>query len=433
MLGPHEVVTIGLSHHTAPVSLRERLAMPSDAVGRHLLRLREDKVAQEGFILSTCNRVEIYALVDGADMGQRLSRYIAGAHGLTWRELDPHLYRYQGADAVAHLFRVASSLDSLVVGEPQILGQVKDAFRLAAEQRAVGRFLGPLMRRTLTVAKRVRTETRIGRESVSVGSAGVELAQQVFGELAGRRVLLVGAGEMGRLVAQSMLGQGVAEIIVANRTYQNAVTLAELFGGTAVHLDQLTRYLEQVDIVVTSTGATSYLLTRAMMAPILRARRYRPLFLVDLSVPRNIEPSVHDLEGAYLFNVDDLTEVAQRGLLRRREEASRAEAIVQHEASRCYRSLGARSADPVIAAMTRRAEDARRRELDRSEAILRTMPAKERQVVEAMSKAMFKRFLHDAIAQAHQLGERGDEDGLKLLGEIFGASHPTSEEDDDAR
>lgn len=426
MLGSRELVTIGLSHRTAPVELRERLAIPAERVGEHLDALKASGLSQESVILSTCNRVELYALVESDDLGQGAAGYLARAHGVPMRQLDPHLYRFVGIDAVSHLFRVSCALDSLVVGEPQILGQVKEAFRVAAAHRAVGRYLSPLMRRALSVAKRVRTETRIGRESVSVGSAGVELAQQVFGRLDGLRALLIGAGEMGRLVAQAMLAHGVGELVVANRTYSKAVELAQLFGASAVHLDQLERYLGQVDIVVASTGAQHHLLTRAGMLPVMRARRYRPLFLIDLSVPRNIAPDVHELEGAFLFNIDDLTAVAESGMARRKDEASRAESIVRHEADRCYRSLGARSADPVIASLTQRAEQARLAELERSAVVLGGLDERQRAVIDAMSRAMFKRFLHNAIGHAREMAEEGDDEGLRVLGDAFGV--PPDEE-----
>ncbi|MCB9745233.1 MAG: glutamyl-tRNA reductase [Alphaproteobacteria bacterium] len=422
MLGGSELVTVGLNHRTAPVEVRERLAIPSERVGEHLSALLQDQLSQEGLILSTCNRVEVYGVVEPQDLGVGISRYLARAHGLPPRQLEPHLYRYHGTEAVSHLFRVACSLDSLVVGEPQILGQVKDAFRVAAEHRAVGRYLGPLLRRTLSVAKRIRTETRIGQEAVSVGSAGVELARQVFGRLERRRALLLGAGEMGRLVATSMLGHGVEELVVANRTYERAVELSRVFGATAVHLDQVESYLGRVDIVIAATGSQRFLISRESMAPVMRARRYKPLFMVDLSVPRNIDPRVHELEGAYLFNVDDLTEVAQRGLKRRQEEANRAEGIVLQEALRAYKSLGARSADPVIASIVAKAEGARRQELERSAALLGALDPAQREVVDAMTKAMFKRFLHDALLSARRLGAEGDDEGLRILGEAFGVS-----------
>lgn len=420
MIGEQEVVVIGLSHRTAPVELREKFAIPSEALQETFGALVERNVSNETVILSTCNRVEIYAMVPASDGGRGILEYLASSRGVRLRSLKKKSYRHEGRDAVEHIFRVASSLDSMVVGEPQILGQFKDAFAAADEHRAVGRVLRRLMRRTVSVAKRIRTETRIGREPVSMGRAGVELARQVFGDLEGRVALMIGAGEMGRLVATSLMAHGVDELVIANRTYSRAVELASQFSGTAVHMDQLERYLERVDIALASTGASRYLIDRAMLSPVMRARRFRPLFCVDLSVPRNISPDVNALEGVYAFNVDDLAEVARRGAAKRQAEATRAEAIVQSEAERCYRSLGARSADPIIAGMTQRAEAVRQVELNRSRAVLEAMDPKQREVVEAMTRAMFKRYLHNAIQEARRLGEIGDTDGLENLNRAIG-------------
>ncbi len=419
MIGDQELVSVGLNHRTAPVAIRELLAVPQQELPRHLLGLRGHGVTSESVILSTCNRVEVYAVVPAGDGGAGITRYLASEHGIKHRELERHIYRYAGCEAVGHLFRVASSLDSMVVGEPQILGQVKDAFKAAREHGSLGRVMHPLMRRTMTVAKRVRTQTAVGQSSVSVGTAGVDLARQVFGNLERRRALLLGAGEMGRLVARSLLAHGVEELVVANRTYANAVELSRHFGGSAVHMDQLDSYLGQVDIAVVSTGAQHHLLTRARMAPIMRGRRYRPLFLVDLSVPRNVAPDVHEIEGAYVFNVDDLSAVAQAGLKKRKREATVAEAIVREEAERCYESLGARAADPVIATITRRAEIARLAELQRSRKTLEQLTPEQRQVVEAMTRSMMKRSLHNVLRQARSLAATGDEEGLRQLGEAF--------------
>ncbi len=420
MIGDLEVVTIGLSHRTAPVELREKFAVASDELAATFEALRESRITEEMVILSTCNRVEFYALVRADDGGQGIMDYLASTRGVRTRKLRKHSYQFQGEDAVKHIFRVAASLDSMVVGEPQILGQFKDAFAAADQHRAVGGVLRRLMRRTLTVAKRIRTETRIGQTPVSMGRAGVELARQVFGDLDGRAALMIGAGEMGRLVATSLMAHGVDELVVANRTYSKAVELAERFSGTAVRMDQVQRYLERVDIVLASTGAARYLVDRAMLAPVMRTRRFRPLFCVDLAVPRNIAPDVNALEGVYAFNVDDLAEVARRGAERRRAEASRAAAIIEREAERCYRSLGARSADPVIAGMTRRAEEVRQIELERSRATLEALDPKHREVVEAMTRSMFKRYLHNAILEARRLGEQGDSDGLEVIARGLG-------------
>lgn len=424
MIGEHELVSVGLSHRTAPVHVREQLAIPADRVAAHLQGLREHG-SQEALILSTCNRVEVYAVVDPGQGHHGVLRYLARAHGVRERSLERHTYRFQGSGAVAHLFRVASSLDSLVLGEPQILGQVKTAFAIAAEHHAVGRVMQPLLRRTLHVAKKVRTETRIGRASVSVGSAGVDLAKRFFGSLDKRRVLMVGAGEMGRLVGQALFAQGAAELVITNRSYPRAATLAQDLGATAVHMEQLDDYLERVDIVVVSTGSQDHLITRAQMAPIQRARRYRPLLLVDLSVPRNVAPDVHELEGAFLYNIDDLQQLSQGNLERRQQAATRAEALVAEEAERCYRSLGARTADPVIARVTAAAERARQLELERSHHLMEALDPDQRRVVDAMTRAMFKRFLHNGLAKAKDLAERGDTQGLQVLDDAFGQGDDT--------
>ena len=242
MIGQLELVSVGLNHHTAPLDLRERLSISPERLGEHFSGLRETAGTVESLILSTCNRVEVYALVPSAH-DQGIGHYLARAHGLRLSALERHLYTRQGSQAVGHLFRVASSLDSLVLGEPQILGQVKQAFAQASAHGALGRVMQPLLRRTLSVAKRVRSETRIGRDSVSVGSAGVELARSLFGDLSERRVVLIGAGEMGRLVCQSLLSKGVEELLVSTRTYTNAVSLAQDFGATAIPIEQLDSYL----------------------------------------------------------------------------------------------------------------------------------------------------------------------------------------------
>jgi len=415
VIGGQELVAVGLNHRTAPVEMRERFAVVADDLPGFYAALREGGRSEELVVLSTCNRVELYALVPEGDEGAGLVNHLARSRGVRARKLRRHVYRHRGEEAVRHIFRVACSLDSMVLGEPQILGQMKAAIETAGELDAVGRILGRLMRRAVTVAKRVRTETRIGREPVSMGAAGVELARQVFGSLEGRVAMLIGAGEMGRLVARALLSRGVDEVVVANRTFSRGVALADEFAGTAVRIEQMPRYLEQVDIVLASTDAGRYLLDRASMGPVMRARRFRPLFCVDLSVPRNIDPAVNELEGAFVFNVDDLAQVTRRGEAARKAEASRAEAIVREEAVRCYRSLGARAIDPVIAGMTRRAESIRQIEIRRSRATLDALDPKARGVVEAMTRAMFKRHLHRAIQTARRLGEEGDAEGLAVL------------------
>ena len=418
----HEVVLVGVNHRTAPMDLRERLAMPAERLQERLQSLRTERGLEEAVILSTCNRVEIYAFAPRETGSRDIVSWLAGTHGLQTMDLERHSMALQGEPAVAHLFRVASSMDSMVVGEPQILGQLKMAFQAALDGRAIGQPLQRLMHGAIRVAKRVRTETRIGREPVSVGQAGTELARQVFGSLEGRTAMLIGAGDVARLVARSMVGHGIQELVVVNRTYSRAAELATEFDGTAAHMEQLQRYLEKVDVVIASTGSTSHIITRNDLARIMRSRRFRPLFCIDLSVPRNIDPAVNKLDGCFVFNVDDLTDVARQGLERRQEEAQAAEAIVLEEAGRCYRSLGTLRAESVISAMTRKAEVARQLELDRSAGMLATMDVEQRRVVDAMTRSMFKRFLHDTIQATREVAASGDDAALRLLEEAFTTS-----------
>ncbi|MEE2749873.1 MAG: glutamyl-tRNA reductase [Myxococcota bacterium] len=419
MIRQGEIVAVGLNHHTAPVEFRERLAMDSLQLPVHLSALLDQGLAEESVILSTCNRVEVYALVRDSDPGRGIVSYMAGLQGVNDKKSRSHFFCHEGEAAVAHLFRVASSLDSLVLGEPQILGQLKGAYFAAQEAQAVGLVLRRLMRQAISVGKRVRTVTRIGQEPVSVGTAGVALARQVFGNLDGRTALVVGAGEISELVSKALIGAGVEELVVANRTFENAQALAARVGGIAVPYEQLSRYLAQVDVAIASTASQRPILTRKELQPVIRARRYKPLFLLDLSVPRNIAADVNDLEGAFVFNIDDLGEVASRGRQRREAEAVEAENLVVCEAERTYRGLGQLSAAPVISSMTQRAEAVRQMEMDRSRMVLETLDSEQRAAVEAMTRSMFKRFLHDPILHARNLAESGDGQSLDLLGDAF--------------
>ena len=414
-----QLVAIGLNHQSAPVEVRERLAMPKELIGAHLKTLIQNGHAEESVILSTCNRVEIYALVEKTEGGRGIRSYLTGEHDQA-SAIAKHLYHLEGEEAVRHLFRVASSLDSLVVGEPQILGQLKEAYDSALNHRSAGRVLGRVVRRAISVGKKVRTETAIGSSTVSVGTAGVDLAEQVLGNLEGRTGLIVGAGDLAELVAVSMKNHGLSEIIVVNRTLSRAEELAQKVGGVAVPYEALASQLDRVDVAVTSTASQRPILTPDILAPVMRRRRFRPLFLLDLSVPRNIAEEVNGLEGAYVFNIDDLQEVAKRGQQRRQEEALIAEALVRGEAERCYQSLDALNAGPLISAMTQRADEILSRERQRSHKMLSTLSEEQRLGVEAMNRAMVKRLLHDPIALARHLAEEGRSEEMELLGEAFG-------------
>ncbi len=415
------LVAVGLSHHTAPVDVRERLAVAPQLVPGLLDQLRADRMGEEAVLISTCNRVELYAVPSEHVGAEEVARWLLEQRGLRNRTLDGHLYRLQDGAALQHLFRVASSLDSMVVGEPQILGQVKDAYRVAVEGQAAGPLMHRLMDRALHVAKKVRTETGIGREAVSVGRAGVELARQVLGSLKGRSALLIGAGAHGKLVARSMLGFGLGELVVANRTFERAARLAQDLEASAIHLDEITRYLPRVDVVMASTGAGRVLIDHAMMAPVVRQRRYRPLVLIDLSVPRNIDPAVNSLEGAYRFDVDDLREIADQGMEKRLVAAEAAERIVEEETATAWKDLLVASIQQDIGAVVKRAESVRLSELARVEAILDGLDPKERKAVEAMTRAIVKKLLHAPLSSARALAAEGESAEVARLLAALGA------------
>lgn len=423
------LVAVGVSHHTAPVEVRERLAVSPALVPGLLDDLRQDEVGREGVLISTCNRVELYAVPGDGVGAEELGRWLLDRQGLRSRRMEEHLYRYQQRDALRHLFRVASSLDSMVVGEPQILGQVKDAYRVAIAGKAAGGTMHRVMDRALNVAKKVRTETGIGREAVSVGRAGVELARQVLGTLKGRSALLIGAGAHGKLVAKSMLSHSLEELVVANRTFERAAGLARELQASATHLDDIDRFLDRVDVVVTSTGAGRVLIDREMLGPVVRRRRYRPLVMIDLSVPRNIGTGVNDLEGIFRFDVDDLQEIADQGRQRRVVAAEAAERMVDAETESAWRDLLAETIHADIGDVVRRAEAIRAAELARVANSLEGLGDRERRAVEAMTRAIVKKVLHPPLSHARTLAAAGERRAVQDLLQALGSLPPEEESD----
>lgn len=403
------IVVVGISHHTAPVEVRERFALAPEAVRRHLDRLRTEGFAEEALIVSTCNRVELYAIP--TDTPEKLVRgWLDKGHG----DVERFVARRSGRDAVRHLFRVASSLDSLVLGEPQILGQVKDAVRVAEEAHSLGRVLGPLVRKALQVAKRVRTETEIGKFRVGVGNAGVDLASQVFGDLAGREVLLLGTGEMGRQVAKALVAEG-AKLRVSSRTFENAAEVATDHGGVAIPWERFPAALATVDIVITAVGAPEPVVTQAMVGEAVRARRYAPLFIVDLAVPRNVESAASKFADVYLFNVDDLERVLDDGLQKRNAAGSEASRMVEAETDAFVSGLGEIEAGPLLGHVARRAEHLRQAEIARSAKLVDGLDEAQKQQLDAMTKALVKRMLDGTLRRLRERAAAGDEEAVKLL------------------
>ncbi len=408
----------GLNHKTAPVEVRELAAVSDAALPERLRALRQMPGVHEGLILSTCNRVELaLALEDSRDPSDITPCLfgIDGRHG----DLHSHLYTHQGADAVRHLFRVASSLDSLVVGEPQILGQLKDAYSRAKELNALGPFLDPILTRAFSVAKRVRSETDIGESAVSVSYAAVELAREIFGDLKGKKVLLLGAGKMSALTAKHLRRSGTAEIYVANRTPGRAFALASEFGGSVVDWMSLEKSLPAMDIVIASTGANNFVIGETLMRQVIAARRQRPMFLIDIAVPRNIEPSVNGIDNVFLYDIDDLQQVVDRNLVARQSAAKDAQRIVEEEVEKLDLRLKGRSAAPWIVAFQGRLEEYRAFEVERQRAKLGVLTLQQEEALEAITRGLVNKVAHGVIAELRRSAAAEDDAALEQIKRIF--------------
>src|SRR5690349_10674319 len=362
------LLLVGISHRMAPVEIRERVDFQSRGIDRALAAVAARGVAREAVVLSTCNRSEIYAAVDDVDTGHAdLVAFLSAFHKIDHDTLAPHVHTASDLEAARHLFRVAAGLDSLVVGEPQILGQVKEAHAAASELHAVGPTLNRLFHSSFAVGKRVRTETQLGAGAVSVSYAAVALARKIFGDLKDRAVLVVGAGEIGKLTAMHLKSQGVLHVTIVSRTMAHAARTAQIIGGSAAPWEELDTALESSDIVVTATGAAAPILSKAHVEALMRHRRDRPLFIVDIAVPRDVEPAAGEIEQVFLYNIDDLQATVRENLARRGSEVERAEAIVVEETEKFAAWLRARGAIPTVVALRQHFETIRRAELERLE------------------------------------------------------------------
>jgi glutamyl-tRNA reductase len=386
---------IGVNHKTAPVEVRERLAIPDRKLPEALQLLLRVPGVGEGLILSTCNRVEILArTVNGStDLRQFLANYFK----VEVASYQPHLYEYRQNDAVRHVFRVASSLDSMVVGEPQILGQVKEAYATARAAGAIQSHLDLLLTRAFAVAKRVRTETGVGSSSVSVASVAVELAGKIFGSLQGKQVCLVGAGKMSELAARHLLAKGAGPVFVANRTFDRAQALAQKFAGQAVRFDQLYEHCEHADIVITSTGSPVAIFRREHGEMFLAKRRNRPMFFIDIAVPRDIDPEMNKLDGIFVYDIDDLQDAVSSHVEDRRKEAAHAEAIIDAEVERFQARLQSLHVVPTIVSLQDQFETIRQAELDRIRGRLGKLTPEQEMAVEALSRGIVNKILHTPI------------------------------------
>jgi len=422
---PGTLFVAGMNHRTAPIALREQLALEEEKIREILADLAGRGLLEEIMILSTCNRVEVYgvAAVPGEARSLAFGR-LASQRGLAWRDLEPLIYTLTGEEAALHAFRVAASLDSMVLGEPQILGQVKDAFALAQSVGTAGLVLHALMSQAFSAAKRVRSETEVGRLAVSISHAAVELARKIFEGLEGRSVLLVGAGEMSELAARHLVDQGALPVYVANRTWSRAQELARSLGGTPVPFEQMDATLGLVDIVITSTAAREPIVTVAAVRAALQARR-GPLFLIDIAVPRNVDPAVNDLENAFCYDIDDLRSVVESNLKERQREAVRAQALLEKEVVKFAARLHHLEVVPTIVSLREKLEAIRRTELERALARLPGSGEETRRVMEALSQAIVNKVLHAPMVKLKDSSRAGHgRRWTEMISELFGLRGP---------
>jgi glutamyl-tRNA reductase len=409
------LLLVGVNHRTAPIQVRERLSVAT------LDELRAIAGIDGAAILSTCNRVEAVVSAASEDVLEPIVDWLCTRAAASREELEKHLYILRHADVVKHLFRVASGLDSMIVGEPQIGGQVREAFLQSRERGGLDPLLSQLFDQTMRVAKKVRTDTGIGEHAVSVPYAAVELAKKIFGDLRGLQVLLLGAGEMGELTAEHLGSFGLKQIFVANRSYDRAVELARRFGGEAIQYGGIEPYLATCDIVIASTAAPHYVVERAAIERARAARRLRNLFLIDLSVPRNIDPAIADVDGAYLYNIDDLQHVADANRNLRLQRADEAEEIVAREVDAFRRRLVMQDAVPTIVELQQRLEAIRAAELDKCFRKLGPISAEQRAAVEMLTTQMINKILHYPILELKESADEPEHDVLRrTIRKIFG-------------
>jgi len=417
------IVLVGVNHKTAPVEVREILAFSDEACTEGLRTLVDGEVVREGLIVSTCNRVEILSAMARTQLqqgAQRIAEFLDNNRSLAPGFIGQHLYSYSDDEAVRHLFRVASSLDSMVVGEPQVLGQVRHAYSLAVEAGTAGRVLNRLVHHTFRVAKRVRTETGIAANAVSISYMAVELGKKIFNSLKGHTILLIGAGEMAELTARHLMNAGASRILIANRTEEAARRLAIEFGGETIPFDELADYLPEADVVICSTSSPHYVVTEPLTRKARERRRNRPTCFIDISVPRNIDPAISNLPNVFVFDIDDLESVITSNIREREREAERAELIVQSEVMQFQQSLRALDIGPSIGAFRLKLQELARAEMDRQRSRLGPLTPEQETAIESLLMATVNKISHPVLNQMRRSFETGDSDAAQTLLDISG-------------
>jgi glutamyl-tRNA reductase len=415
------IIVVGLNHKTTPIDLRERLHFPTTTLEEPLEKLAHYTEGGDRVILSTCNRVELYGHVQHLAHGSgRLQQFLSDYHGIAADALTPHLYSYHGEAALRHLFRVVSSLDSLVIGEPQIAAQVKESFAIARRASATSAVFNQVFERAFAVAKRVRTETRISEHAVSVSYAAVELAKKIFQDLSAKTVLILGAGEMSELTARHLISHGVQQLLVANRTPERALELAVKLAGQGVALAELPGYLPKADIIVSSTGASELVIRKVDVQNALKLRKNRPMFFIDIAVPRDIDPAVNELDNVYVYDIDDLQHVVEENRKAREREAAVAETIIAREVEDVLKWFDEQQVVPAVIRLRRKAETIRNQEIEKLFARLGPVSDSEREAIEAMASSIINKLLHTPIVRLKQESQaRGGGRYLQALRDLF--------------
>ncbi len=411
---------IGVNYKTAPIALRERIAVSRDELPETTRALAAVEGVTECMIVSTCNRVELIAAVEDPDTD--LTGFLNDHFGLDRSVLEPHIYKRSDREAVRHLFRVAASLDSMVVGEPQILGQVKEAFAVARAAGTVSGQLEHLLQSAFAAAKKVRSETEIGSSSVSIASVAVEMANKIFGSLQGRTVFLVGAGKMSELAARHLVQQGAGAILVSNRTQERAQRMAETFKGKVIPYEQMYDAASDADIVISSTGAPHPIFRKEHGQAFMHRRRNRPMFFIDIAVPRDVDPAMGELEGIFVYDIDDLQAVAAQHLQERSQQAGDAESMIAAEVERFQQKQRAVNVAPAIVAMQRQAEEIRIAEIRRMHARLGTLTAEQLSAIEALTRGLVNKFLHPPMQAMKQAAREGDQIRIDALCDAYQVS-----------
>lgn len=416
-----DILLLGLNYKTAPVEIREKFTFSDDGTARALHLLSQTKSIAECIILGTCNRTEIYVVCDQANVGRDYTRrFLAEWFGVSKESFKDHLYIKENEQAIDHLFRVSSGLDSMVMGETQILGQVRDAFLLAQQHQTTGTVFNTLFKQAITFAKRAHTETAIGQNAVSVSYAAVELGKKIFGSFAGKSVLIVGAGKMSELTAKHLHANGSEQVLVANRTLERAQLLAEKFNGDACTMEQLPEALLAADIVISSTGANGYVLGKKELAPIMKQRKHRPLFMVDIAVPRDLNPDLHELDNVYLYDIDDLEGIVASNVAERSREADRLEGMIAEEIvafTTWYQTLGVA---PLIAALREKALTIHGEAMQKIENKLPALSERELHIIRKTTKGIVNQLMHDPVVRLKEMAatQNGDE-VLEMFSNIF--------------